>query len=251
MVRRGAPKKVYGEPGSLGPDPATRGGTRFVAARDFVFYGTPDLSGQREHCEEGEPGEHRAARLPWSEGQAEPRAAGRSPSTGWLLESRVAADTPGKRCGGRGRAPAGAPASWERHPGPAGVQGGVRKNSTVKTARVEGPRPAQEVWEHGSDTWCVDNVLDYDETSLEEGELVDDGTEESWWEQGGVGPANALPKSLQDTRDQTRPRVWVSEEGQCGRRKAQERPPSLPAVKQKGQASEEEKEKKLEKNREE
>ncbi|KAJ1182070.1 hypothetical protein NDU88_007265 [Pleurodeles waltl] len=152
-----------------------------------------------------------------------PRSGGRA------SQRRLAADTPGKRCGGRGRAPAGAPASWEWRPGPAGVQVGVRKKSAVETAMVEGPRRAQEVWDHGIDPWCVDNVLDYDETSLEEGELVDDGTEESWWEQGRVGPANALSQSLQATRDQTRPRVRVSEEGHSGRRKAQERPPSLPA----------------------
>ncbi|KAJ1112644.1 hypothetical protein NDU88_000905 [Pleurodeles waltl] len=113
--------------------------------------------------------------------------------------------------------------------GSSGVQVGVCKKSAVETAVVEGPRQAQEVWNYGNDPWCVDHVLDYDETSLEEGELVDDGTKESWWEQGGVGPANALSQSLQATQDQTRPRVQVSDEGHGGRRKAQERPPSLPA----------------------
>ncbi|KAJ1213750.1 hypothetical protein NDU88_001381 [Pleurodeles waltl] len=169
------------------------GGPRFFAARDFVFAGTPDLLGQRERREEGEPGERRAERSPWTEGQAEPRAAGRSPSPGWMAERRLATDTPGKRCGGRGRAPANAP--------PPGS--GVR---------------AQRGSRRG----------------LEEGELVDDGAEGSWWEQGGVGPANALSQSLQATQDQTRARVRVCEEGHSGRRKAQERPPSLPAVRSAG-----------------
>ncbi|KAJ1124257.1 hypothetical protein NDU88_002718 [Pleurodeles waltl] len=145
------------------------GGPRFFAARDFVFSGTPDLPGQRKRREEGEPGERRAARSPWSEEQAEPRAAGRSTSPGRLSGRRVAADTPGKRCGGRGCAPASASASWERRPGPAGVQVGAFKRSAVEAAVVEGPRRAQEAWDYGMDPWCVDHVLDYDETILEEG----------------------------------------------------------------------------------
>ncbi|KAJ1164380.1 hypothetical protein NDU88_004820 [Pleurodeles waltl] len=143
-VRRGPPRRVYGGPGSVGPEQASGGGPRFFTARDFVFSGTPDRTGQGECREEEEPGELWAARLPWSEGQAEPRAAGRSPSPGWLAERRMTADAPGKRCGGRGRAPAGAPASWERRPGPAGVHAGVRKKAAVKTALGEGPQRAQE-----------------------------------------------------------------------------------------------------------
>ncbi|KAJ1148442.1 hypothetical protein NDU88_001277 [Pleurodeles waltl] len=143
-VRCGVPKKVYGEPARKGPAQLTMGtGPRFFAAKDFVFAGTPDLAGQRERCEKGEPNECRVARSPWTEGQVEPRAAGRSPSPGWTAERRLATDTPGKRCGGRGRAPASATASWERRPGPAGVQTGVRKKSTVETAVGEGPRRAR------------------------------------------------------------------------------------------------------------
>ncbi|KAJ1162074.1 hypothetical protein NDU88_002552 [Pleurodeles waltl] len=159
----------------MGPAQVATGGPHFFAARDFGFSGTPDLPGQRERREEEEPGERRAARSPWSEGQAEPQAAGRSPSPGRVSGRRVAADTPGKRCGGRGFAPASASTSWERRPGPAGVQVGVFKRSTVGAAVVEGPRRAQEVWDYGIDPWCVDHVLDYNETSLEEGELVDEG----------------------------------------------------------------------------
>ncbi|KAJ1208836.1 hypothetical protein NDU88_004219 [Pleurodeles waltl] len=188
------------------------GGPRFFAARDLVFSGTPDLPGQRERREEGEPGERRAARSPCPEGQAEPRAADRSPSPGWLSERRLAADTPGKRCGGRGRAPASAAASWEQRPGPAGVQKGVRKKSAVETAVVEGPRRAQEVWDYGNDPWCVDNLLDYDETSLEEEELVDDGAEESWWEQGSISfvAGYAGPDSGSSVGVRRRPQ-WAAE----------------------------------------
>ncbi|KAJ1191352.1 hypothetical protein NDU88_000668 [Pleurodeles waltl] len=65
--------------------------------------------------------------------------------------------------------------------------------------------------------------------SVEEGELVDDGEEEDWWAQCGAGPANALSKSLQRYR-KVQPAVEKAVDGaHIGRRKAQERPPSLTA----------------------
>ncbi|KAJ1117897.1 hypothetical protein NDU88_006093 [Pleurodeles waltl] len=80
--------------------------------------------------------------------------------------------------------------------GPIGVQPVVTMRRTVRTTVGELPRRAQEVLGHGNELWREDDcILDYDETSLEEGELVDDGDEEIWWEQGGVGPANALSQS--------------------------------------------------------
>ncbi|KAJ1136497.1 hypothetical protein NDU88_002913 [Pleurodeles waltl] len=189
----------------------------------------PDLSCQGERHGWGEPGERGAARSPWPEEQAEPRAAGRSSSPGWTARRRLAADTPGERCRGRGFAPVSATASWERRPGPSGVQTGVNKRRTVRTTAGELPRRAQEALGYSNELRCEDDILDYDETSIEEGELVDDGEEEIWWEQGGVGPANALSQSLQGVQEQPPARVQALEEGQRVRRKAQERPLSLPA----------------------
>ncbi|KAJ1176823.1 hypothetical protein NDU88_002090 [Pleurodeles waltl] len=157
------------------------------------------------------------------------RASGGWPKLITRMDDTLAVDTPGERWGGRGFAPASAAASWERRPGPSGVQAGVHKRRTVGTTAGELPRRAQEALGYGNELWCEDNILDYDETSIEEGELVDDGEELIWWEQGGVGPANALSQSLQGIQDQPPARVQVWEEGQRVRRKAQERPPSLPA----------------------
>ncbi|KAJ1172265.1 hypothetical protein NDU88_004112 [Pleurodeles waltl] len=95
--------------------------------------GTPDLYCQGERRGRGEPGEHRAARPPWHEEQAEPRAAGRSASPGLPVWRRLAVDAPEERCGGMGFALAGAAASWEQHPGPSGLQPVVNTRRTTGT----------------------------------------------------------------------------------------------------------------------
>ncbi|KAJ1104843.1 hypothetical protein NDU88_002252 [Pleurodeles waltl] len=79
----------------------------------------------------------------------------------------------------QGFAPASAASSWEQCPGTSGVQPVVNMRRTVRTTAGELPRRAQEVLGYGNELWREDDcILDYDETSLEEGELVDDGEEE-------------------------------------------------------------------------
>ncbi|KAJ1132196.1 hypothetical protein NDU88_010523 [Pleurodeles waltl] len=114
---------------------------------------------------------------------------------------RLAADAPEERCGGMGFVPAGTAASWEQRPGPSGV------HRVVSMQRTAGDKTGE----------C-----------LEEGELVDDGEEDIWWEQGGVGPANVLSQSLQGAQQVQPVSVGKALYGaQMVRRKAQERPPSL------------------------
>ncbi|KAJ1144005.1 hypothetical protein NDU88_010307 [Pleurodeles waltl] len=208
----------------------TEEASSFFTAGDDDIAGTPDLYCQGKRRGREVPGEHPVARPPWQEEQAEPRAAGRSSSPGLPAWRHLAADAPKERCGGRGFAPANAAASWEQRPGPSGVQPVVTMRRAVRTTAGELPLRAQEVLSHGNDLWREDEcVLDYEETSLEEGELVDDGDEEIWWEQGGVGLANALSQSLQGVQVQPISCGKALEGVQMVRRKAQERPPSLPA----------------------
>ncbi|KAJ1091614.1 hypothetical protein NDU88_004731 [Pleurodeles waltl] len=153
--QRQAPRKFYGEPGKKGTvklskegpgGPGVRSGQwgvlgvqgvpRFVA-EDLDFSGTPDLSCQGERRGRGEPGERGAgrARLAWGGSITLARRTGGA-SGGWpklITRRRLAADAPGKRCRGKGFAPASAAASWERRPGPLGVQAGVYKTRTVGT----------------------------------------------------------------------------------------------------------------------
>ncbi|KAJ1204643.1 hypothetical protein NDU88_000083 [Pleurodeles waltl] len=248
LTRRGPPQRAYGavvqkEPkGAGGAEPegfGTQAGQRVVSggrgmsgfppSGDSEEAGTPDLFCQGERGGQLEPGERGAARAPWYEGQAEPRAAGRSASTGGRTARRVAADNLGERCGGRGFAPAGAPASRERRSGPLEVTVGAPMRSAVRMTAGASLRWAQEEQDSGNAFESEDDMLDYEEASIEEGELVDDGEEEEWWGQGGMGPANALSKSLQERQDHPRARVQQREDGQKRRRKAQERPPSLSA----------------------
>ncbi|KAJ1099162.1 hypothetical protein NDU88_004266 [Pleurodeles waltl] len=154
---------------------------------------SPPLAGARpeqgERWGREEPGERRAAQTPWREEQAEPRASGRSASPGLPVRRRLAADAPEERCGGKGFAPAGAAASWERRPGPSGVQRVVNTQRTAGDKTGEWQLRAQAALGQDGDLWCEDEcILDYEEASLEEGELVDDSDEDIWWEQGGVGP---------------------------------------------------------------
>ncbi|KAJ1157438.1 hypothetical protein NDU88_010150 [Pleurodeles waltl] len=141
---RGGGRSSPVKQGRMVSRPAGPGVPRFFVAGDLDFAGTPDLSCQGEIRGWGEPGERGAARSPWPEEQAEPRAAGRSSSPGWTARKRLAAATPGERCGGRGVAPASAAASWEQRPCPSGVQTGVNKRRTVRTTAGELPRRAQD-----------------------------------------------------------------------------------------------------------
>ncbi|KAJ1189471.1 hypothetical protein NDU88_006216 [Pleurodeles waltl] len=122
-----------------------------------------------------------------------------------------------------GFAPAGAAASWKQHPGPSGVQRFVNMQRRVGTKAGEWPQRAQEALGQGGDLLREDEcILDYKETSLGEGELADDGDEDNWWEQGGVGPTNALSQSLQGAQMQPVCITKAVEGAQMVRRKAQE-----------------------------
>ncbi|KAJ1165431.1 hypothetical protein NDU88_005859, partial [Pleurodeles waltl] len=133
--------------------------------------------------------------------------------------------------GSKGSVPDDAATLWEQHPGPLRLQRG-------KARRHAGGEPTCELHLQrtrvaviqGGDPWCEEEcVLDFDEDSVEEGELVDDREEEDWWAQGGAGPANALSQSFQRSR-KVQPAVGKAVDGaHVGRRKAQERPPSLTA----------------------
>ncbi|KAJ1084549.1 hypothetical protein NDU88_004696 [Pleurodeles waltl] len=164
-----------------------------------------------------------AARSPWPEEQAEPRAAGRSSSPGWTARRRLAANTPGERCGGKGFVPANAAASWEQRPGPSGVQPVVNRRRTVRTTAGELPRRAQEALGYGNELWREDCILDYDETSIEEGELVDDGEEEIWWEQGGEGVVDRLGNRPNLASPQNKRRLRKNTRGSSLQRKASEK----------------------------
>ncbi|KAJ1179049.1 hypothetical protein NDU88_004288 [Pleurodeles waltl] len=73
---------------------------------------------------QAEPGEPRAALIPWRKEKSEPRAAGRSSSTGGQVKRILATDAPKGRCGGMGFAPASVAASEELRPGPSGMRWG-------------------------------------------------------------------------------------------------------------------------------
>ncbi|KAJ1139578.1 hypothetical protein NDU88_005947 [Pleurodeles waltl] len=182
-----------------------------------------------------QPGEPRVAQIPWREEQAEPSAAGRCASTGG---QRKRADASEGWCGSAGFVPNDATILWEQRPGPSKFQRG-------KDRRHAGGEPKGELLLQGTraavlqggDLWREEEcVLDFDEGSVEEGELVDDREEEDWWAQGGSGPANALSQSLQRSR-KVQPAVErVVDGAHIDRRKAQERPPSLTAGEESGRA---------------
>ncbi|KAJ1170813.1 hypothetical protein NDU88_002684 [Pleurodeles waltl] len=82
---------------------------------------------------------------------------------------------------------------------------------------------AQAVLGQGDDLWCEDEcILDYEEGSLEEGELVDDKEGGQLVAAGRGGPSNVPSQSLQGAR-QVRPvSVGRALDGaQMVRRKAQ------------------------------
>ncbi|KAJ1203098.1 hypothetical protein NDU88_006892 [Pleurodeles waltl] len=188
---------------------------------------SPTGEGQRERSVGVQPGEPGAAQLPWREEQAEPSTASRCTSTVGRRRKEWAADAPEVWCGGAGFAPGGAAILVEQRPGPSYVQHGKDRRQ-----RGEEPRGAWLPQDTGvgfqglqAEEW----ELDFEEESLEEGELVDDREEERWWAQGGAGPANALSKSLQKSRTVQSVEEKVVEGAHIGRRKAQGRPPSLSA----------------------
>ncbi|KAJ1129381.1 hypothetical protein NDU88_007752 [Pleurodeles waltl] len=158
-------------------------------ARGNVHARTLDLCWQEENCAWEEPGEHRAALIPWREEQVEPRAAGRSSSTGGQAKRTLAADAPDGRCGGMGFAPAGAgtATSGEQHPGPSGLRWGpVVRLADVELRGEWQQKGAQTAEGQREDLWCEEEcVLDFEERSFEEGELVDEGEEKGWWAHGG------------------------------------------------------------------
>ncbi|KAJ1164879.1 hypothetical protein NDU88_005312 [Pleurodeles waltl] len=180
-----------------------------------------------------QPGEPGAAQLPWREEQAEPSAAGRCASTGGRRTRAVAADAPEVWCGGAGFAPGDAATLREKRPGLSYVQYGKDRRQAGR--ELKGALLPQDTRAglQGGELWREEEwVLDFEEESLEEGELVDDREEEDWWAKGGAGHANALPKSLQKFR-RVQPAVEKVVEGaHIGRRKAQGRPPSLTAGEQ-------------------
>ncbi|KAJ1082226.1 hypothetical protein NDU88_002394 [Pleurodeles waltl] len=103
----------------------------------------------------------------------EPRAAGQSSSAGRQAKRTLAADVPEVWCGGMGFAPAGA--SGEQRPGPSGMRGGPAVRLVDVELRVEWQQKrAQAAEVPREDLWCEEEcVLDFEERSFEEGELVD------------------------------------------------------------------------------
>ncbi|KAJ1123273.1 hypothetical protein NDU88_001746 [Pleurodeles waltl] len=142
-------------------------------------------------------GESRAARVPWHEVQAEPRVAGWCTSTGGQKKRTSTADAPDGGWGGTGLAPGDAAPCWEQRLGPS------RRGEVVRRVGLEPQQGGVKqtnriVGIQGGDSWPDETcVLDFDEDSVEEGELIEEREEEDWWAQGGAGPANALSKSFQ------------------------------------------------------
>ncbi|KAJ1082311.1 hypothetical protein NDU88_002479 [Pleurodeles waltl] len=142
-----------------------------TSEHSFSFQGrvTEEHDGKEESCGWVEPGELRAALIPWREEQAEPRAAGWSSSTGGQAKRTLAADAPERRCGGMGFAPAGAASSGEQRPGPSGMRGGpaARLADVELRGEWQQKRDQAEGVQRG-DLWCEEEcVLDFEERSFE------------------------------------------------------------------------------------
>ncbi|KAJ1206966.1 hypothetical protein NDU88_002359 [Pleurodeles waltl] len=86
-----------------------------------------------------------------------------------------------------GFAPAGAAASSEQRPSPSGTHRGSAAQLAAAEQMGEWQQPrAPAAVVQGEDLWCEEEcVLDFEERSFEEGELVDEGEEDGWWAQGG------------------------------------------------------------------
>ncbi|KAJ1174917.1 hypothetical protein NDU88_000208 [Pleurodeles waltl] len=128
---RKAPRRVYGslqlgtllgeDEGSEEGEVLGKEGGIVVQGKKgvFLYPGTPDLVWQGPlDFDEEDPGQQEAARTPWEEGKAGPRAASRMASSGWRGRRREAADASSGRCGGVGYAPPDATAWEEQRPGP-------------------------------------------------------------------------------------------------------------------------------------
>ncbi|KAJ1160492.1 hypothetical protein NDU88_000994 [Pleurodeles waltl] len=82
----------------------------------------------------------------------------------------------------------------------------------------------------GQEDWVEDEEQDWEESSVEEGELIEEG-EEEWWASGrggGAAAANSVNKSFQ--KEKQRKARFPGErvrESRLEERKAQERPPLL------------------------
>ncbi|KAJ1217985.1 hypothetical protein NDU88_005572 [Pleurodeles waltl] len=145
---------------------------------------TSDLHWQEgEDLGGGEPGEQSAARGPRQEEKAEPRVAGRMSSAEVQTRRQGAVDAPRGQCGGMGFVPAGVAVPREQGPGPSGMQRGPQAPYTEAAMsgelqqQVFGAAGLQEQDELG-DEECK---LDFDERSIEEGELSEGWEEEEWW----------------------------------------------------------------------
>ncbi|KAJ1165838.1 hypothetical protein NDU88_006255 [Pleurodeles waltl] len=149
---------------------------------------TPDLFEQGPlDFDEEDPGEQRAALVPWEEVKASPRAASWMASTGRRGRRRRAADA-SLRLGGLGHAPPNAAAWEEQRLGPGRRWGTERVYGGCAGCSGKCDRG---VWK-GSD---VEERMS--EVSLEEGELRNSGSENEWWERQGRGVSNPVRKSLQ------------------------------------------------------
>ncbi|KAJ1176410.1 hypothetical protein NDU88_001691 [Pleurodeles waltl] len=174
-------------------------------------------------------GEPRAARVPWREVQAEPTAASRCASTEGRRKLTLTADASDGGSGGAGIAPGGATPRCEQRPGPS-RHGEFGRGEGLKPQQGSSRQTTRSVGGQRTDSWLQEAcVLDFEEDSLEEGELIEEREEDDWWAQGGAGPANALSKSFQRPRQVISVVKKVPNGSQIGRRKAEERPPSLSA----------------------
>ncbi|KAJ1164324.1 hypothetical protein NDU88_004764 [Pleurodeles waltl] len=193
--RGGALREPSGPGGPLWEGEGSRAsGGHF--ARGTVHSGTLDLCWQEGNRGQAKPGEPQAALIPWWEEQAEPKAAGRSSSTGGQVKRILAADAPEGLCGGMGLAPAGIATSGEQHPGPSGMRWGL----SARLADVDLGGEWQQKRAPGvqrGDLWCEEEcVLDFEGRSIEEGELVNEGEEDGWWANSGGLRGVAGPLTL-------------------------------------------------------
>ncbi|KAJ1129021.1 hypothetical protein NDU88_007392 [Pleurodeles waltl] len=162
----------------IGGDGGTSEG---VCEEAFLQPGTSDLCWQEVlDFDDAEPGEQVAAREPWREEKAEPGAACQIASAGVRRRRRKAADASAGWCGDMGFVPACAAAQGEQRPGPSGTQR-ARVFFSDGCALCGGldreVEPDQEVW----------RAEVSERSSVEEGELVEDGDEQEWWECGMNG----------------------------------------------------------------
>ncbi|KAJ1099458.1 hypothetical protein NDU88_004559 [Pleurodeles waltl] len=175
--------------------------------------GTPDLIWQGPlDYEDDDPGEQDAARVRWEEEKAGPWVASRMASPGWSRRCLGAADAYDGRSGGEGWAPPVAAARGERRPGSS-------RRRTTDRGKYSGCERCGD-----SGVSAVGREEGSDE-SLEEGELINSGSEDEWWKRGGRGTSNPVHQSLQVQRSGTRQGERRRERRGGEARTVQERPP--------------------------